>query len=210
MALLQQWFGRLVGSSAPKMSEEDAARYEAEALSHLDALYRTALRFTRNAHDAEDLVQETYLKVFQHADRFEPGTNLRAWMFRILTNSFINRYRKSSRQTEDSLDDMEEFYLYNRLVGESGQNLSESAEKQVLERLVDIDIKRSLDELPENYRTPIVLHDIEGLSYKEIAEAMGVPIGTVMSRLSRGRKILQRSLWRYAQDSGFAEGEGVR
>lgn len=208
--MLRRWFRQLRQPRGQGLTAEEAERLEEEALSHVDALYRTALRLTRNRQDAEDLVQETYLKVFRFADRFEPGTNLRAWMFKILTNTFLNRHRKASREPESSLDEMEEFYIYNRLVGGEGRNLSESAEQQVLERFLDVDVKRALEELPEQYRVAILLHDVEGFSYKEVAEAMDVPIGTVMSRLSRGRKLLQRSLWHYARGSGQKEGEGTQ
>lgn len=202
--MLRRWFGRFLDSRERGMTEEAAARFEEEALSHLDSLYRTALRLTRNAQDAEDLVQETYLKVFRFADRFEQGTNLRAWMFKILTNSFLNRYRKASQEPKRaSLDETEETYIYNRLLATTqSMALSPSAEEAALAQIIDVDVKRALDDLPEEFRMAVLLRDVEGFSYREIAEVTGVPLGTVMSRLSRGRKLLQRSLWEYAQGPG--------
>ena len=196
--VLWRWFDRLGRAIARQWTEEDAARFEEEALGHLDALYRTALRMTRRPQDAEDLVQETYLKAFRFADQFESGTNLRAWLFKILTNTFRNRYREAAREPEaTSLDEAGEFYIYDQLAGMRGRNLSPSAEDQALAQLIDLDVKRALEEVPEPFRLAVLLHDVEGFSYKEIAEIGGVPIGTVMSRLSRGRKLLQRSLWQY-------------
>lgn len=197
--MLRRWFDRLGRSTAREWTEEDAARFEEEALGQLDALYRTALRMARRPQDAEDLVQETYLKAFRFADQFEPGTNLRAWLFKILTNTFLNKYRQAAREPEaTSLDEAGEYFIYNQLVGEAGQNLSPSAEDEVLAQFFDLDVKRALEEVPEQFRLAVMLHDVEGFSYKEIAEIAGVPIGTVMSRLSRGRRLLQRSLWQYA------------
>ncbi|MBI4318762.1 MAG: sigma-70 family RNA polymerase sigma factor [Chloroflexi bacterium] len=207
--MLRRWFNRLAGSPRREWTEEDAARFEEDALGHLDALYRVALRMTRRPQDAEDLVQETYVKAFRFADKFESGTNLRAWLFKILTNTFLNLYRKDARQSEaSSLDDVEEYYIYNRLAVGQGSNLSESAEDQALAGFIDVDVKRALEEVPEQFRLAVLLHDAEGFGYKEIAEITGVPMGTVMSRLSRGRKLLQRSLWQYAREAGYAKGDG--
>ena len=178
--------------------------FEAGVLAQLDSLYRTALRLTRNQQEAEDLVQETMLKAFRFANTFQPGTNLRAWLFRILNTSAINRYRKqATHPTTTPLPEGEEFYLYNRIRDMSGQELSAGAEEEVLSRYLDEDVNNALNNLPLNFRMPVILADIEGMSYKEIAEALQIPIGTVMSRISRGRRLLQQSLWQYAKDRGY-------
>ncbi|MBI2954866.1 MAG: sigma-70 family RNA polymerase sigma factor [Chloroflexi bacterium] len=205
-----RWFRKLAGATERKWTEEDAARFEEEALSHLDALYRTALRMTRQPQDAEDVVQETYVKAFRFADKFRPGTNLRAWLFKILTNTFLNQYHKAANEPKaSSLDESEEYYLYNQLASDQGGKLSESAEDQALSRFIDVDVKHALDEVPEQFRLAVLLHEVEGFNYREIAEITGVPIGTVMSRLSRGRKLLQRSLWHYAREAGYVKGDGT-
>lgn len=176
-----------------------------EALSHVDALYRTALRMTRNRADAEDLVQETYLKAHRFRESFSPGTNLRAWLFRILTNSFINEYRKRSRQPETTdTGEMEDYYLFRR-VKEAGEDLGTDPEATVLRMFLDDEVRRALEELPEQYRMTVLLADVEGFSYKEIAEITDTPIGTVMSRLHRGRKQLQSKLWEYARSRGYGD-----
>src|SRR5215831_6226858 len=180
--------------------------FEAGVLAQLDSLYRTALRLTHNQQEAEDLVQETMLKAFRFANTFQPGTNLRAWLFRILNTSAINRYRKlATHPVTTPLPEGEEFYLYNRIRDMSGQELSAGAEEEVLSKYLDEDVYKALSDLPPNFRMPIILADIEGLSYKEIAEALQIPIGTVMSRISRGRRQLQRSLWEYAKERGYVK-----
>lgn len=176
-----------------------ADRFEAEALPLAPQLYSAALRLTRNPSDAEDLLQQTFLRAFQAFDRFERGTNLRAWLFKILTNTFISDYRKRQRQPKTvSADENEDFSLYDRLVEEHL-----SPEAQVLENLPDEEVKRALEGLPEQFRTAVLLADVQGFSYQEIADMMEVPIGTVMSRLHRGRKQLQRALWEYARTHGL-------
>ena len=178
--------------------------FEAGVIAQLDSLYRTALRLTHNPQEAEDLVQETMLKAFRFAHSYQPGTNLRAWLFRILNTSAINRYRKqATHPTPSSLPEGEEFYLYNRIRDLSGQELTAGAEDEVLNRYLDEDVYKALNDLPVNFRMPVMLADIEGMSYKEIAEALQIPIGTVMSRISRGRRQLQQSLWNYAQEKGY-------
>ena len=178
--------------------------FEAGVLAQLDSLYRTALRLTRNQQEAEDLVQETMLKAFRFANSYTPGTNLRAWLFRILNTSAINRYRKqATHPTTAPLPEGEEFYLYNRIRDMSGQELSTGAEDEVLSKYLDEDVYNALNALPYNFRMPVILADIEGMSYKEIAEALQIPIGTVMSRISRARHHLQQSLWQYAKDKGY-------
>jgi RNA polymerase sigma-70 factor (ECF subfamily) len=195
----------------PATGEEAAAtraRFEEEALKHLDALYRTALRMTRNPSDAEDLVQDALVRGYRFYDRFEPGTNFRAWLFKILTNTYINTYRrKQGRPQESSLEDTEEFFLYNQLSND-GERVTD-VEDTVLDRLGADAIQRAIDQLPPQFRTTVQLSDVEGLSYAEIAEATGVAKGTVMSRLFRGRRQLQRALWDQAQAAGFTSGSKV-
>ena len=182
--------------------------FEAGVLSQLDSLYRTARRMTSNQQEAEDLVQETMLKAFRFAHTYQRGTNLRAWLFRILNTSAINRYRKqATHPTTTSLPEGEDFYLYNRIKDLSGQELNIAAEEEVLSQYLDEDVYQALNDLPPNFRMAVVLADIEGLSYKEIAEALQIPIGTVMSRISRARRQLQKSLWKYAQDRGYVKAE---
>ena len=184
--------------------------FEAGVLAQLDSLYRTALRLTRNQQEAEDLVQETMLKAFRFANTYQRGTNLRAWLFRILNTSAINRYRKQATHPATTpLPEGEEFYLYNRIRDINGQELSAGAEEEVLSQYLDEDVYNALNALPLNFRMPVILADIEGLSYKEIAQALNIPIGTVMSRISRARRHLQRSLWNYARNQGYLVPEGT-
>jgi RNA polymerase sigma-70 factor (ECF subfamily) len=180
-------------------------RFERDVLPLLPSLYGAALRLTRNPSDAEDLVQETYLRAYRGFAGFQEGTNLKAWLYRILTNSFINTYRKKQRapQTGEGPDDADEWYLFDRL---GAQNVEGSAEDEVLERIPDAAVKTALESLPENFRIPVLLADVEGFSYKEIAEIMETPIGTVMSRLHRGRKALERALWETAKERGLVDG----
>jgi len=179
----------------------DQAAFAEDAMPLMDGLYSAALRMTRNAADAEDLVQETYLKAFNAYERFETGTNLKAWMYRILTNSYINAYRKKQRRPDESdIDEIEDLYLYRRLGGAESAVLSRSAEDELLEMLGEDEVKLALEDLPEHYRMPILLADVEGFAYKEIAEILDVPIGTVMSRLHRGRKQLQKRLYSFAEE----------
>ena len=170
----------------------------------LPNLYAAALRMTRDPTDAEDLVQDTYLRAFRGFSGFAEGTNLKAWLYRILTNSFINTYRKKQRQpqTVEGPDDMDEWYLFDKL---GGRSVELSAETEVLDRIPDEAVKGALESLPENFRLPVLLADVEGFSYKEIAEIMDTPIGTVMSRLHRGRKALQKALWDTAKERGLVD-----
>jgi RNA polymerase sigma-70 factor, ECF subfamily len=185
------------------------ARFEEEALKHLDALYRTALRMTRNPSDAEDLVQDALVRAYRFYDRFQPGTNFRAWLFKILTNTYINSYRrKQGRPQESSLEDTEEFFLYNQLSADQEERVTD-VEDTVLDGLGADAIQRAIDQLPPQFRTTVQLSDVEGLSYAEIAEATGVAKGTVMSRLFRGRRQLQRALWDQAEAAGFTSGSKV-
>jgi RNA polymerase sigma-70 factor (ECF subfamily) len=178
--------------------------FETDALAFLDALYRTALRMTRSEADAEDLVQETYIKAFRFREQFTPGTNLKAWLFRILTNTFINSYRRRQSQPEfTELEDVDEFSLYKRMSDLKTSSSSGNPETEFLDGLVDSEVEDALAELPEKFRS-VVLLDVEGFSYKEIAEMLDIPIGTVMSRLHRGRKFLQKRLLDLAQQRGIA------
>jgi RNA polymerase sigma-70 factor (ECF subfamily) len=182
----------------------DRAGFVEAASPYMDALYSAAMRMTRNRADAEDLVQETYLRAYRGYDRFEEGTNLRAWLYRILTNTFINSYRAKQRRPEESdLGDVEDLYLYRRLGGMETAELGRSAEDTLLDTVTDTEVKAALDALPEQFRVAVLLADVEGFSYKEIAEMLDIPIGTVMSRLHRGRKALQRTLADYALDRGL-------
>jgi RNA polymerase sigma-70 factor (ECF subfamily) len=188
------------------MATDRRELFEQEALKHLDALYRTALRMTRNPQDAEDLVQETYLRAYRFFDQFQPGTNLRAWLFKILTNNYINSYRKAANEPKNtSLDDTEEFSLYHQMARDlpSG-SLGWDVEAEVLDRFAEEDIREAIEQLPAAYRMTVLLADVEGFSYKEIAEITGVSKGTVMSRLFRGRRLLQKALWERARGAGFA------
>ena len=178
--------------------------FEAEALRHLDALYRTALRMTRSEADAEDLVQETYIRAFRFRDQFTLGTNMKAWLFRILTNTFINTYRRKTAQPEvTDLEGIDEFSLYRRMADDRAASTLPDPEAELLNSVVDTEVTDALEELPEKFRTTVLL-DVEGFSYKEIAEMLGIPIGTVMSRLHRGRKFLQKRLYDLARERGIA------
>jgi RNA polymerase sigma-70 factor (ECF subfamily) len=189
------------------LTSEEKARFQAEALPLLDSLYGGALRMTRNPADAEDLVQETMLRAYRSFDRFEAGTNLKAWLFRIMTNAYINTYRKKQREPRKvSADEIEDFDLYRELKSHDPQ-WEMTPENMVLNSLVDTDIIEAIDDLPEQFRLAVVLSDIEGFSYAEMAEIMDVPLGTVMSRLHRGRKALQKRLWEIARDRGIVRGE---
>ena len=171
-------------------------------MQYAPQLYSAALRMTRNPADAEDVVQETYLKAYRAYDSYREGTNLRAWLYRILTNTYINKYRKQQRRpSEVELGELQDLYLFKRLGEASGA--AQSAEADMLDEFVDTDVIEALESLPETFRFPVLLADVDGFSYKEIAEMLDIPIGTVMSRLHRGRKALQKKLWEVAEQHGI-------
>jgi RNA polymerase sigma-70 factor, ECF subfamily len=183
----------------------DPATFERDAVEYAPQLYAAALRMTRNEADAADLVQETYLRGYRGYGNFTAGTNLRAWLFRILTNTYINIYRaRQRRPAETDLADVEDLYLYRRLGSLDAMLANRSAEDQLFDLFTDDEVKQALEDLPENFRLPVLLADVEGFSYKEIAEILDIPIGTVMSRLHRGRKAMQRALFDYATARGLA------
>jgi RNA polymerase sigma-70 factor (ECF subfamily) len=179
-------------------------KFTSDAMQYAPQLFSTALRMTRNRSDAEDLVQETYIKGWRSFHTFQEGTNLRAWLFRIMTNTYINKYNAQKRKgTEVELDDVEELFLYKRLGSIDQSQLSSSAEDQMLDLFTDEEVKNALESLPEDFRIPVLLSDVDGFAYKEIAEMLEIPIGTVMSRLHRGRKAMQKMLYEYARERGL-------
>ncbi|WP_276113873.1 sigma-70 family RNA polymerase sigma factor [Desertimonas flava] len=189
----------------------DQTQFADEAMEFAPQLYSAALRMTRNEADAADLVQETYLRAYRGFAGFKEGTNLRAWLYRILTNTYINSYRaKQRRPQETELEDVDDLYLYRRVgtieAAVANRTATASAEDQLIDAIADDDVKQALEDLPEAFRLPVLLADVEGFAYKEIAEMLDIPIGTVMSRLHRGRKAMQKSLYDYAEAHGFTGG----
>ena len=179
----------------------DQATFVEQASPLMDGLYGAALRMTRNPADAEDLVQETYLKAYRAFGSFQQGTNLKAWLYRILTNTYINTYRaKKRRPDETDLEEVEDLYLYRRLGGLEGATAGRSAEEELLDHITDSEVKDALEALPEQFRMAVLLADVEGFAYKEIAEILDIPIGTVMSRLHRGRKAMQKQLYEFGRE----------
>lgn len=176
--------------------------FETQMLPHLDSLYRAALSMTRNAQDADDLVQDTFVRAYQFIDKFQVGTNARAWLFRILTNLFINNYRRKKREPEKtSYDEMEDFFLYNRLQDAYVSGKADTPESAVMGKIQVEAIQEAIGNLPDEYRDTVILADLNELSYQEISEILEIPIGTVRSRLSRGRRLVQRALWAFTEEN---------
>ncbi len=189
----------------------DQAHFIENAMEYMPALYSAAMRMTRNPADAEDLVQETYLKAYRGFGGFDEGTNLKAWLYRILTNTYINSYRTAKRRPQfNDVDDIEDLYLYRRVssVGNPGAT-GRSAEDEVLDSFTDDEVKSALESLPDTFRIAVLLADVEGFPYKEIADITEVPIGTVMSRVHRGRRALQKALHQFAQERGLVSSSSV-
>jgi len=186
---------------ADQVKNNMRVRFEREAMIHLDALMRTARRMTKTEADAEDLVQETMLKAYRFFDKFEEGTNCKAWLFKIMTNIFINNYRSQSKAPQSmAVEDVDDSFLYGQLAKFPG---SSDPEKEFFSKIFDDDVRAAIAGLPEDFRIVVVLSFLEGFSYQEIADITGLQIGTVKSRLHRGRKLLQKGLWEYALRNGY-------
>lgn len=199
--------GELVVVDRDKESvAERTKRFERDALAFKNQLYSAAMRYTRNPDDAQDLLQDTYAKAFVSFHQFEPGTNLKAWLYRVLTTTFINNYRKGQRRPQVTDSELEDWELFESASHTSDQG--KSAEVEVLEQLPDVDVKRALASIPEEFRMAVYLVDVEGFSYKEAAEIIGIPTGTIMSRLHRGRKQLRELLAEYARELGYGVADG--
>ncbi len=182
----------------------ERTEFAEQAMQYAPQLYSAALRLTRNSADAEDLVQDTYLRAWRSFSSFQEGTNLRAWLYRILTNSFINKYRAAQRRPlEAGLDNVEDLYLYRRMGSLDAAFGNRSAEDTMFDLFTDDEVKAALEELPEKFRLPVLLADVEGFAYKEIAGILDVPVGTVMSRLHRGRKAMHKLLYDFASERGL-------
>lgn len=185
-------------------------QFTEQAMEHMPSLYSAALRMTRSPSDAEDLVQETYLKAYRAWHTYQQGTNLKAWLYRILTNTYINSYRSRKRRPEESdIDDVEDLYLYRRISSGDAATLGRSAEEELFDLFTDDEVKEAIEALPEQFRMAVLLADVEGFSYKEISDILDIPIGTVMSRLHRGRKGLQKRLWEFASREGMLSRDGA-
>ncbi|MBN1448117.1 MAG: sigma-70 family RNA polymerase sigma factor [Bacteroidetes bacterium] len=199
--------GETEAQESPEMLRKRHLDFEREALPHMDALYNFALRMTGDPDEADDLLQETYLKAYRFFDKFEQGTNCKAWLFRIMKNSFINIYRRTSKEPDKvDYNDVEEFYHSIRAESTDPNDL----EERIFSNILDDDVSTALETLPEEFRTVVILCDIEGFTYEEIADFVECPIGTVRSRLHRGRKMLRAKLYDYAMERGFEDKERKR
>ena len=200
--------GQVIAAAAPFAEPDAEADFISQAMPYLDSLYSTALRMTRSNEDAEDLVQETYLRGYRHFHRFEPGTNLKAWLFRILRNAFINEYRKKKVAPQEvdfgATEEGFEAVLSRRALEDAND-----PESSYMERVLDGDVQAALDAVPDDFRTVVVLSDLEGFSYKEVSGILGIPLGTVMSRLYRGRRLLESTLLDYARRRGYLRGREI-
>ena len=185
-----------------RRTNEARGEFEMLALEHVDALYSAALRLTRNERDAEDLVQDALVRAYRFFDKFERGTNIKAWLFKILTNTFINRYRRKAKE-RSVVEGVEQQTVTERFFSRDMSNLSDDPETYIFERLLSDDVLGAIDDLPVDFRLVVILADIQEFSYKEIAEIVGCPVGTVMSRLFRGRRLLQKRLAEYAAEHGI-------
>lgn len=196
-----------LAEQVPIPASADRRQFEQMVEEHLNGLFGAALRMTRNRTNAEDLLQETFLRAWRSFHTFRPGTNARAWLYRILMNAYIDNYRKATREPEVvDQDDVDEFYLYSKVQESDQYRRAGNPEEAFLQTLMDADVKSALESLPETFRAVVMLADIDGFSYKEIAEILSIPIGTVMSRLHRGRKQLQVALWEYARRARYVDG----
>jgi RNA polymerase sigma-70 factor (ECF subfamily) len=193
----------------PGNNAEGTARrqaFEHEALPHMDALYRTALRMTKNQSDAQDLVQDAFVRAYRNWDRFEPGSNCRAWLFKIMTNIFINEYRSKARTPVSvNVDDIDENFLYGQLADTGAE---QDPERELFAKILDDDVRKAIEELPDDFRLVVVLSFLDGFSYQEIADITDLQLGTVKSRLHRGRKLLQKRLFDYAVKNGYVRTHG--
>src|SRR5512144_2625481 len=191
-----------------KNSDVTRDEFERLAMKHVDPLYSAALRLTKNDRDAEDLVQDTFLRAFRFFEKFERGTNIKAWLFKILTNTFINRYRRSVKE-RTIVEGSERDAVHERFISREATEYASNPEQYFFDRLLSDDILGAIDSLPIDFRLVVILADLQEFSYKEVAEVLGCPVGTVMSRLYRGRKLLQKMLRRYASDSGLLKEEAA-
>lgn len=190
-----------------RQSDDTRREFEQLALEHVDPLFSAALRLTKNERDAEDLVQDTFLRAFRFFDKFERGTNIKAWLFKILTNTFINRYRRKVKE-RTVVEGSERETVHDRFMSRDATDYAANPEQYLFDRLLSDEVLRSIDELPVDFRLVVILADLQEFSYKEIAEILECPVGTVMSRLYRGRKLLQKSLSEYAHEMGIGEANG--
>ena len=198
-----------VGSRSGSRDAEARARFEALMIAHLDSLYRTARRLTKDRTRAEDLAQDVMLKAWRSFHTFQEGTSTRAWLHRILMNAYFDAYRKRTREPEVvDVEDVGEFYLYDKVAARADLAQYGNPES-LLDQIMDDEVRDSLESLPEQFRAAVILADLEGFSYKEMAEILGVPVGTVMSRLSRGRHLLQKQLWDYARERHHIKGDAT-